>query len=43
MYVSLFIPCTVDALLTDIGEATVKLLAFLGFDLDCYAGCIGNA
>lgn len=32
--VSLFIPCAVDAVLVPVGEATVRLLARLGFDLD---------
>lgn len=31
--VSLFIPCAVDAVLVDVGEATVKLLRHLGFNL----------
>lgn len=31
--VSLFIPCTVDAVLVSVGEATVRLLARLGFNL----------
>ena len=31
--VSLFIPCAVDAVLVSVGEATVRLLARLGFDL----------
>lgn len=31
--VSLFIPCAVDAVLVPVGEATVRLLARLGFDL----------
>lgn len=32
--VSLFIPCAVDAVLVSVGEATVRLLARLGFDLE---------
>lgn len=31
--ISLFIPCAVDAVLVDIGKATVNLLTHLGFDL----------
>jgi len=32
--ISLFIPCTVDAVMVSVGEATVRLLARLGFGLD---------
>ncbi|MGI6413809.1 MAG: (Fe-S)-binding protein [Syntrophomonadaceae bacterium] len=32
--VSLFIPCAIDAILVNVGEATVKLLSNLGFELD---------
>lgn len=32
--VSLFIPCAVDAVMVAVGEATVRLLARLGFDLE---------
>lgn len=32
--VSLFIPCAVNAILADVGEAVVKLLSYKGFKLD---------
>lgn len=35
--VSLFIPCAVDAVVVSVGEATVKLLARLGFPLEYHA------